>query len=1035
MPTVHHRYQPVGPVLVRASTAGVTVDNPLPPDPGGGADRLTWLGTVWSGAELRDAITLASPDLACRVDQLLAEDHPDRRGVRRAVVATASYLRRWHRRATPFGLFAGVTTATLGPAGARIGDGHTAVARVDAEWLARIVDRLEQDHGLRRTLRVVANSGGFVRDGRFIVAARPEPGQRALGPARETSTRYTRPVRMALAHAAAPVRFDELVTHISDQLPQSAARTIETMLHALIDGQMLITSLRPPMTAVDGLAHVISALAVADVTGLPEVVALTGRLRDIHDQLRRHDAAADRRQQAGIRCEVGVAMAAILPDSEPPLAVDVRLDAAISVPRPVLDEAAHAAGVLLRLSTQPFGSHAWLDYHARLRARYGPDALVPVRDLVADSGLGYPSGYLGAPRARPVWRILTERDAYVLALIQRAMLDGADEVRLTEADIDALTVGDPTAVVAPPRIELGITIDAASATAVDRGGFELRITGAPRAHTSMAGRFAYLLDAVERAELTNTYMPAPGDADVIVVQLSFPPRRVHNDNVVRVGRLDNPTMRVVAVAEHSDGEVTSVDDLAVTVDADQLSLVHRPTGRRVVVHVPHAVAAAQMPPLARFLAEVGDARSAVFGPLDLGAAARTLPYSPRFRYRRTVLAPARWWLNAADLSTPQPAAGDDPVWEPDVWEKALGRWRQRWRVPARVIVCHDELRLPLDLEDSLDRELLQTRLARTQRLELREDAPAGCGGWLGRPAEFVIPMTLAAPAARRLPSTAVPGPARRPGHAGVVHARLIGNPARFDALLTSRLPALAEGLDEFGVLRWWVSRHRDMIRLDADQYLSMFFRLESPTMYGAVAARLAQLAADLHADGLPDTLVLAAYHEQYGRYGHPPAFQVAEWVLAADTTAAIAQLRLVEQTGTSGQALAAASMARLAAGFAPDPVSGYQSLLTQLKQHTQPAERALVELARDLADPTGEHERLRALPGGDAVLAAWQAREAVLCAYHASLNTERDPAPLLRTLLHEHHVRALGVDPEFERRTGHLARAAAMRCLASAGAR
>ncbi len=31
---------------------------------------------------------------------------------------------------------------------------------------------------------------------------------------------------------------------------------------------------------------------------------------------------------------------------------------------------------------------------------------------------------------------------------------------------------------------------------------------------------------------------------------------------------------------------------------------------------------------------------------------------------------------------------------------------------------------------------------------------------------------------------------------------------------------------------------------------------------------------------------------------------------------------------------------------------------------------------------------------------------------------QRDPVDVLRTLLYEHHMRALGVDPQFERRTG-----------------
>src|SRR5690606_14983436 len=89
------------------------------------------------------------------------------------------------------------------------------------------------------------------------------------------------------------------------------------------------------------------------------------------------------------------------------LATDVRLDATIAVPEVVLKEAELAATALLRLCTEPFGRTAWMDHHARFLARYGRGALVPVRELVGDAGLGYPPGYLGAPRARPAWRMLT----------------------------------------------------------------------------------------------------------------------------------------------------------------------------------------------------------------------------------------------------------------------------------------------------------------------------------------------------------------------------------------------------------------------------------------------------------------------------------------------------------------------------------------------------------------------------------------------------------------------------------------------------
>src|SRR5207253_2868750 len=148
-------------------------------------------------------------------------------------------------------------------------------------------------------------------------------------------------------------------------------------------------------------------------------------------RLASHNATTDREQATELRNALVAQMTALVPGSRPVLAADMRLDARVAVPEKVLTEAALAASVLLAVTTQPFGSAAWLDYHARFRTRYGPGALVPARELVADSGLGYPSGYLGAPRARPAWRLLTERDAALLALIQQATLAGAEEIVLT----------------------------------------------------------------------------------------------------------------------------------------------------------------------------------------------------------------------------------------------------------------------------------------------------------------------------------------------------------------------------------------------------------------------------------------------------------------------------------------------------------------------------------------------------------------------------------------------------------------------------
>lgn len=1024
--TVPSRYQAAGVVLVRATTYAADLDLPQGVDVAADSalrgEGRAWLARVWADGRFREALSIATPSLASQVDAVLCED-PARlsmRDLRRAVLSVISYVARWQRRTTPFGLFAGVTGAASGVhAEGRMGTNHRVHLRADAEWLGALVDELERHPQLRRRLLISADSARIVRDGRVIVAGRPRPGEHP-GPVLELSVLNTRPVQAALTACTHPIRFDQLTAQLRAQFPATTPEKIDHLLSNLVDQQILTTSLRAPMTAVDALAHLVDALHAASAHELPDLKAVVGQLEEIATGLHSSDVASLTPEGARKRKSIAAMMWAVAPRQDGhPLAVDVRLDAKITVPEAVLHEAASAADVLVRLSTRPFGTSAWINYHQRFRARYGPGAVVPVRELVADSGLGYPAGFLGTPQARPTWRMLNERDATMLALLQRAQRDQAGEIELTEPVIHQLTAGERGDPIPPQRVELAFDLHAATLDDIDRGRFELWIDAVPRSGSSMAGRFAYLLDHPDREQLAASFRDEAPDA--VAMQLSFPPRRLHNENIVRTPELLPDVIHLSEFGD-TDGETVAVDDLGVTADAEQLYLVHLPTGKRVAPRTLHALeVTVHTPPLARFLSEVADARSAVFAPFNFGAA-RTLPYTPRIRYRRTVLSPARWLLGSSDLTTGRAAGG---------WEKSLRDWVDQWRVPAQIVLSQGELRLPLDLEQPIDRSLLRAQLDRTGRIELREAGDPQAHGWLGAPAQLLVPLTLKNPPARRPPAVTVrPSSVQNAGHGDVLHVQLIGNPARFDEILSKHIPSAVTSLGDGHVLHWWIRRYRDLIRLDTDQHISLYLRLAEAGTYGVVANQLAHAVGDLQSRGLVSRVGIASYQAQPGRYGEAEALSNAELVFATDTAAAIAQINLAARAAVPAQALAAASMTAMAAAFAPDPETGCRLLTKLVKQETGPLDRTLREHAVQLADPTSQYTAITDLPGGEAVVRTWAARDEALRTYHRTLVTQRDPSTVLCTLLHDHHVRALGVDPTFETTTNRLARSCALRRLA-----
>jgi thiopeptide-type bacteriocin biosynthesis protein len=1023
-------YRHTGVILVRATTRpGELVPGDMDLFGDASVERgFAWLAQVWERNEVREALQLASPVLSRQICQTLA-GQPDGRQIRRIVVSLASYLLRWQGRATPFGLFAGVAACRIGEEPrVRWGQRHEVTARADAAWLAALIRRLEQHPGLLERLPVVVNNAAFVRGDRLVIPGQPGDRLGDIAPL-EVSVRYTRPVRDALQAARDPCRFGELAAKLTAGYPAVAPEQIHALLTELVTQHALLTALHTPMTVLDALSHVCAQLQAAGADDLSGLAGLPTQLLAIHDDLSRLEFAPSAAAGMPSTATVASRMRAVCDAAEQPLIIDITLDCDIAVPGPVIREAEAAASTLLRLTPYPFGHPHWKDYHVRFKNRYGTGAVVPVCDLVqADTGLGLPASYLGSPHAPAAPRI-TPRDDTLLALVQQAVMDRRKEIVLTEPVIQALTVGDPAERLLPPRAELAFEIHAPSCEAMAGGAFRLVVTGTPRPGSSMAGRFADLLPAAERARLADTYRAlSTDDVNAVTAQLSFPARRRHSENVARTPQLLD---QVISLSEHREPHEDQIGlhDLAVSADARELYLVQLSTGRRIEPRVLHALEARVLtPPLARFLAEVTTARCATYTGFDWGAAAR-LPYLPRVRSGRAVLCPARWLLTAADLPAHK------TVW-PE-WESALEAWRLRLRAPAAVVLCQNELRLPLNLDHRLHRALLRARLDRAREVELREAPSPADLAWADRACEFLLPLRLASPRAAGERRTTVPLPrvversaGHLPGISSWLHAQLHGHPDRQDEILTGHLPRLFDAWD--GPPLWWYSRHREVTRPEDDQHLDLYLRLPAPGNYGHAAAQVGQWAADLRDCGLVPHLQLCTYHPETGRYGHGAAMAAAEDTFAADSAAALAQIATAARTCTPAQALTVASLVDLASSYADTPSAGLRWLIRKLPQATGALDRPLRETALALADPRRGWAALRALPGGENVLAAWQLRRDALVIYRTRLARQRDPYPVLRSLLHLHHMRSLAVSPEHERVSNRLARAAALGQVARA---
>jgi len=159
-----------------------------PGDPGAlddavAADRTQLrrrLEDIVTTPEFRDALYVASPGLAAAIDPWRKEPDSDKgRATERSLV---SYLMRAAARPTPFGLFAGCTTGTIGTRtqlrlkGVRDYERHT---RLDMDYLWVLAEAVERDPGLAAGLDYRPNSSLYQAGDRLLFAeAQRGPGGR-----------------------------------------------------------------------------------------------------------------------------------------------------------------------------------------------------------------------------------------------------------------------------------------------------------------------------------------------------------------------------------------------------------------------------------------------------------------------------------------------------------------------------------------------------------------------------------------------------------------------------------------------------------------------------------------------------------------------------------------------------------------------------------------------------------------------------------------------------------------------------------------
>ena len=548
--------------------------------------------------EVREAIFVASPALEELIDAW-AKD-PEAARSRQCERALVRYVARMAGRATPFGLFAGVSTGAVDEETDLVlagRDRYRRATRLDAGYLVDAVEGLLAEPEFRERSRFRPNPSLYrIGDRLRYIHSRPGADEDRH---RLISVRDSAALGSALAAAADGTHPAELrAALVADRHPEER---VGRYVDELISRQVLLPELDVQLTggdATQGLAGSVPALAAAKA----ELAALDStELGQPPERYRRLASTV-----ASLPAEAKL---------ERLFQVDMTKEsAAATLGAEVVNELRRGIELLQRIGYHRTTPTPLERFAERFQERYEGEEIPLLEALDPDVGVGFgreepaPSPLLegvDGVSGRPASREWTTREDHLLARLLEVRAAGGDELVLDHRDVLRLAADDP-----PPLpgafAALGV-LGASSASALAAGRFRLFVLGAVGpSGARLLGRFCHADPRLRAAVEEHLRAEEALDPDAVFAEIVHVPR-ARDANVAARPLLREYEIACLTGSGAPQERQIPLCDLLVSVEGGGVVLRSRTLERRVVPRLTSAHNFASRGMLAyRFLAALQD---------------------------------------------------------------------------------------------------------------------------------------------------------------------------------------------------------------------------------------------------------------------------------------------------------------------------------------------------------------------------------------------------------------------------------------------
>lgn len=859
--------------------AGVCVRTPLLPlttllDWAAADDPRAFLADVLALPEVNEALFVASPNLHGAIASWRAK--PDSAASQRLETSFVKYIARASGRATPFGLFSGISTGVLGaktsielaPRSA-----YRRRTRLDNDYLFVLCDALLRDPEVRERVTLRPSTSIYRLAGRLRYAAAKLDGKdRKYHLVSVTPTPY---LDATLERAARGAKLGELAQPLVDgEITLDEARAY---VGELIDAQLLVPDLGVHITGpepIDGLIAMLEAAGLGAAT-LVEVRAALAALdaRGLRNAPEAYTAIAQRLEELPAKVDLGRLFQ-----------VDMEKPAAITLGNRVVGDLVKAITALAKVGK--FSGTSSLDAWRTAFTERWEDREVPLAEVLdEESGIGFERARGPGSEGSPLLAKLmfppgkSEQSTPVRALdalLLRKLTSG--EITLDPKELDALA-GDLEPVRFPDAFSTMIRVAGTTDGELD---VLFEGTGGPSG-ARILGRFCHLsseIDVMTRAHHAAEEALYPEAVFAEIVHL----------NEGRIGNiLCRPVLRAHEIVylgvsgAPREGQIT-LDDLLVSVRGDRITLRSRRLNREVIPRMTtaHNYRARSLG-VYRFLCAVAEQGAEHVG-FSWGSLAGA-PHLPRVRIGRVIVQRAQWNLDTGDLKeiTAATKAKVSPA-------QAVRALRDKLQLPRFLMIASGDNELPIDLDNPLLATAFADELAGAQAITLTEMFPPpdrlvtrGPEGAFAN--EIVVTFTR-----KRPPSPSIaraPAPATRrvfaPGSEWL-YAKLYSGESTIDHVLRELAPTIRDA----GV-PWFFIRYAD-----PEPHLRLRFNGDPARLTGVLLPALERAITPLIDGGSVRKLVLDTYQRETERYGGDRGIELVERLFHLDSECVLSIVELLD---------------------------------------------------------------------------------------------------------------------------------------------